>query len=171
MAADRARILLGCYRKGEASDPEVYTTAVISVLASFPEDIVVAVTDPVRGLPSESQFLPTIAEVRAACDRRMQPIFAALRRRREAEELRAILARDPNPPDEHEHELVSRGFDELRASIKSDRERARELDPAALLASYSGRSIEDARVLIDAMPDARGTPARIGQLVPGRRHA
>lgn len=63
-----AKILLGCYRKGEANDPAVYTRAVVSVLSDYPLDVVKCVVDPRNGLPSRQRFLPTITEVKEACE-------------------------------------------------------------------------------------------------------
>lgn len=68
MAAKYAKLLLGCYRVGDANDPEVYTAAVIRVLSDYPEDIVRSVVDPREGLPSKVQWLPTVKEIRAACN-------------------------------------------------------------------------------------------------------
>lgn len=60
--------LLGCYRTGDANDPESYITAVISVLARYPIGIIRDVTEPATGLPSRLKWLPTIAEIREECD-------------------------------------------------------------------------------------------------------
>jgi len=54
----------------------------------FPETIVRAVCDP-RGLPSKSQFLPTLFEIRSACDERMRPLLAAEAQRRRLAEMDA----------------------------------------------------------------------------------
>lgn len=67
-AANATRVLLGCFRTGEANDPEVYTAAMIATLADFPEHIIQAVCDPRTGLPGRSKWLPTVSEVREECD-------------------------------------------------------------------------------------------------------
>jgi hypothetical protein len=67
-ALQRAQILLGCYRKDDAADPETYAGAVAAVLAEYPPDIVQRVTDPRSGLPSKLQWLPSVKEVRDACE-------------------------------------------------------------------------------------------------------
>lgn len=69
-----ATVLFGCYRKGDAEDPEVYLRAAVAVLRGYPESIVKAACDPVGGLPSRSQFLPTIYEIGSECERRMKPL-------------------------------------------------------------------------------------------------
>jgi hypothetical protein len=63
---------------GDASDPEIFTTAIVDVLRGYPEDIVRRVTAPRDGLPGKLKWLPTVAEVRDACEQQMEP------RRREA---------------------------------------------------------------------------------------
>lgn len=68
-AAKAAAMLLGCYRRDDAADPETYATAVAAVLSTYPPDIVKHVTDPRTGLPGKSKFLPTVSEVREECER------------------------------------------------------------------------------------------------------
>jgi hypothetical protein len=68
MCGNYARILLGCYRTSEVSDPQVFTAAVIAVLAKFDEPVIRAVCDPVSGLPSGSKWLPTTSEILTACN-------------------------------------------------------------------------------------------------------
>lgn len=67
-AVQRAKLLAGCYRKSDASDPETYAGAVSAVLAEYAPDIVQRVTDPRTGLPSKLQWLPSVKEVRDACE-------------------------------------------------------------------------------------------------------
>lgn len=82
LAAERAAILLGCFRRGDAADPDIYVGALTAVLAEYPVHVVRQVTDPRTGLPSRVQFLPTVKEVRDACD----AIEAAERAREERTE-------------------------------------------------------------------------------------
>lgn len=63
-----AKLLLGCYRTGDANDPEVYVSAVVRVLSNYPIEIVQRVVDPVTGLPSKVKWLPTIPEILSACE-------------------------------------------------------------------------------------------------------
>lgn len=67
-ATDRARLLLGCYRTGDANDPETYVAAIAATLARYSEAIITAVTHPVSGLPSKKSWLPTVKEVHDACE-------------------------------------------------------------------------------------------------------
>jgi hypothetical protein len=73
LAAEKARQLFGCYRKGDANDPEVYVGAITLLLSTYPEDIINSVTHPVHGLPSRLKWMPSVAEVREACEEIMGP--------------------------------------------------------------------------------------------------
>lgn len=65
--AQRAAVLLGCYRKGDAQDPETYTAAVAAILSEYSMEVIQHVTDPRTGLARKTNWLPTVAEVDAAC--------------------------------------------------------------------------------------------------------
>jgi hypothetical protein len=67
-AAERARLLLGCYRRAEAVDPDTYVAALTAVLARYPEDVICDVTHPAKGLPIKQGFLPNMREVYLACE-------------------------------------------------------------------------------------------------------
>lgn len=85
-ATERARLLLGCYRSGDANDPETYVAAIAATLARYSEQIITDVTHPVSGLPSKKGWLPTVKEVFDACeelDDRIRQQFARERRVRE----------------------------------------------------------------------------------------
>jgi hypothetical protein len=63
--------MFACYRRDEATDPEIYCAAIASILGDgYSLEVVEYVTDPRTGLPSTQKFLPTVAEVRSACDAR-----------------------------------------------------------------------------------------------------
>jgi hypothetical protein len=96
----RAKILLGCYRTGDANDPETYVAAVTAVLSHYPEEVITAVTHPVSGLPSKKGWLPTIKEVTEACAAAAEPIAqeeARLKRIKEQMEARARMDRGEKP--------------------------------------------------------------------------
>ena len=61
-------MLFGCYRKGDANDPDTYTAAIAAILAEYPVDVIRDVTDPRVGLPRKLSWLPTVKEVSDACD-------------------------------------------------------------------------------------------------------
>lgn len=92
----RAAILIGCYRKSDAADPEIYTTAVIAVLTKYRPEVVSAVTEPSTGLPSRLKWLPSIAEIVEACEE--EAATQAETRRLEEELRRPPQRRLPEPP-------------------------------------------------------------------------
>jgi hypothetical protein len=68
LAAERATILTGCYKRDEAADPEIFIRAATEMLAQYPEATVRKVTHPASGLPSKLKWLPSIAELKEACE-------------------------------------------------------------------------------------------------------
>ena len=84
-ASSRAGLMFGCYRRADASDPEVYAAATAAVLNEYPEEVIDFITDPRTGLPSTSQWLPSVFEVRKACDARVEHLDKI----RQVQELRA----------------------------------------------------------------------------------
>jgi hypothetical protein len=99
-AAQRAKLLLGCYRTGEANDPQTYVAAITAVLAHYPEEIITQVTHPVTGLPSKKGWLPTVKEVTDACATAHEPILqeaARLKRIKDQLETRQREERGERP--------------------------------------------------------------------------
>ncbi|HVI27512.1 hypothetical protein [Hansschlegelia sp.] len=68
-AFERAKLLLGCYPRNQADDPDTYATAVAAVLGDYPERVVKRVTDPRIGVARSVKFLPSIAEISDVCER------------------------------------------------------------------------------------------------------
>lgn len=69
-AVQRAALLFGCYRRGDANDPDTYSAAVAAVLSRFPQHVVEYVTDPRTGLAGTCEWLPSVAEVKKALTER-----------------------------------------------------------------------------------------------------
>lgn len=121
-----AKILLGCYRMGDASDPEIYTAAVIAVLSNYPVDTISYVCNPVTGLPGSLKWLPTVAEIKEACETHHGRFLRLLEiERREREQL---AERDKISIKDH-RQSPSRD----RISYKQFLERAKQ--------GFSGRAI------------------------------
>ena len=90
-AAERADLLFRSFPKAEADDPEVYAAAATAILAKYPDDVIIAVTDPADGLPVRQKWRPLLAELKAACEAEMAPMReAAARERRQAETERVL---------------------------------------------------------------------------------
>lgn len=134
-AAQRAKLLLGCYRTGDANDPETYVAAITAVLARYPEEVITQVTHPVTGLPSKKGWLPTVKEVAGACADAVEPIAENERRlKRIKEQMEA-------------RERQDRGEKPTRAQLKdkygdnwglrrTEKEKVPEADAAATQAAF-----------------------------------
>lgn len=68
LAAERARLLFGCYRKGDANDPETYTAAIAAILTEYPPEVIRIATDPRTGIARKSKWMPNPAELAEECD-------------------------------------------------------------------------------------------------------
>ena len=55
--AKRATLLLGSYRKDNATNPETYIQAVTMVLSDFPQNVVELITDPRTGIQADQRYL------------------------------------------------------------------------------------------------------------------
>jgi hypothetical protein len=156
--------LLGCYRTGDANDPEIYVSAVISVLVRYPVEIIREVTEPSTGLPGKSNWLPTVAEVRNECE-----VLAARERRKiereqqiseQLEARKQITDQRPRPT----YEELQRRCAEVGLHIGPKGTRLPPVDPVKIMEKH-GISKEQ----WDAMPDKGWTFNRgLGQWVkPG----
>ncbi len=64
-------MLFGCYRRGDANDPETYVAAVAAVLAMYDPAIIREVTDPRSGIQTTEKFaswMPNAGELKIHCD-------------------------------------------------------------------------------------------------------
>ena len=108
--------MFGCYRKGDANDPETYVAAITATLARYPEDVILKVTHPASGLPIEKNFLPTVAEVYRACEAEMAPRKRDLERRaRRDRQLAEESLRLRNTPEDDKK--VEQGLRDLAAYL------------------------------------------------------
>ena len=152
LASRRAGILLGCYRKGDAEEPEIYAAAVASVLTCYPQDVAQRVTDPRSGLPGRSQWLPTVAEVKAACEAEMAPSRAeAAREVRRVRTARVV----GEPIDPVERARVKAGFGGLRAGLwpeQLDARTAATIDERLASVSYHEARLAELKARYAAMP-------------------
>lgn len=64
-------MLFGCYRRGDANDPETYVAAIAAVLARHSADLIREVTDPNTGIQTTEKymtFMPNAGELKVYCD-------------------------------------------------------------------------------------------------------
>src|SRR4051794_15498597 len=99
-AAERARLLFGQYRKGDANDPEIYVATIAAILSDYPMETIRFVTDPRTGIaanpladPETGRVwtgMPDAANVKRACELHYLPTRRQLERedniRRQLEE-------------------------------------------------------------------------------------
>ena len=80
MATERATLMFACWRKTDADTPQVFFDAAVAILADYPEEIIITVTDPRIGLPSRLKWPAQPSEVKEACEELMGPIRRRLER-------------------------------------------------------------------------------------------
>jgi hypothetical protein len=98
LAAYHAKLILGCYRVGDANDPEIYVAAVAALLSRYPSDIGTRLSDPKDGIAGRIKWLPSVSEIREECDRLQAADVAAAKRRADvAEQFRLRQERTPAP--------------------------------------------------------------------------
>jgi hypothetical protein len=110
--------LFGFYRSSDANDPEVFITGAAATLAQFPEAVVAEVVDPVHGLPSTDEWLPSIARIRVTCEAKMKPVRDHERRDRVRNDTLSQRNRPGKAPiGSTEHKRVVKSFIELGSAI------------------------------------------------------
>lgn len=70
-AAERAALLCGSYRRGDANDPDTYVAAVAAVLSMYDFEIIREATDPRFGISTTEKhraFMPNSGEIKAFCE-------------------------------------------------------------------------------------------------------
>lgn len=114
-AADRARLMFGCYRRSDAADPDTYCAAVAMVLTRYPAAVVEVVTHPFEGLPGRVKDngysgMPDVGEVKQACEAEAakQARWQALQRVRPVQRL--ALPKPPPDPRAKANHFIPRGF-------------------------------------------------------------
>lgn len=64
-------MLFGCYRRGDANDPDTYVAAITAVLSRYDADLIREVTDPNTGIITSEKFMtfmPNAGELKVYCD-------------------------------------------------------------------------------------------------------
>jgi hypothetical protein len=106
--------LFGYFTRSDANDPETFIAGATAMLANYPETVVNAVCDLLRGLPATHKFLPAISEIREACEREMVWHDAVVKREaRRAETQRVLGDVRAAPQGSPEHARVLKSFKDL----------------------------------------------------------
>lgn len=133
LAAERAEILICCYRRDDAANPEIFAAALVALFCSYPEDIVCKISDPVRGIPGRQKWFPSIAEIRHECEAEAKRL-ADIEAWHERENERAMRL----PPPKTDRAAV---LAKLRAQYPEIHDRARsEREAASIDAAEALRS-------------------------------
>jgi len=97
-------MLFGCYRRGDANDPETYVRAVSAVLSTYDADLIREVTDPRTGIMTTEKhmtFMPNAGELKVYCDgqaaRKERLKLLGERKLPNPDQTRLPAARGPNP--------------------------------------------------------------------------
>jgi len=144
---------MGFYPQSAASDPQIFMTGMIELLAAYPAIIIENLCSVISGIPAKYKFLPSIAELKEECERYTTP-----HREREWEEYKR--KRPPayiSPPENPTH-TERPTMDELRAKhgenwgLKTveQKRKGKWMDLGQIAKAY-GVDIKD----IQALPDAR----------------
>jgi hypothetical protein len=60
--------LFDFYPLAKPSEADGFIAGCVAILAHYPPEVIAVVVDPVRGLPSKLKFMPTIADIKEACE-------------------------------------------------------------------------------------------------------
>ena len=68
---ERAKVLFGCYRRGDANDPDQYVASIAAVLTLYEPDLMRQATDPRSGISTNEKFcdyMPNSGQLKVFCD-------------------------------------------------------------------------------------------------------
>lgn len=161
-----ATVLFGCYRRGDAESPEIYINAAVSVMTCYSETIVRSITDPRSGLPSTSKFLPTIFEIRAACDAKIKPLIDAEKRMKTERENAADRPKESTPEDAARRKaFIAKWREDMEAQRQvSDGTPLHEMDARKIKSPELKQAVLDAHEahLAQIAERSRETPIAVG---------
>lgn len=117
-ALKAAIAILGSFRRDDSADPEVFSAACVALFMGYPRDMVAALAHPKTGIAGEQTFMPSIAEIRASLDRRIDADAAKERRQREREEFLRLTAPSAATPEERER--GAKRWEEIKSAITGE---------------------------------------------------
>jgi hypothetical protein len=82
------------FRRGELIDPVIFGRNMAKVFMCYPRQIVLIVCDPTTGVPAVQDWLPSIAQVKAACDTEIAYLHRVARYRNWGNRATLELAKD-----------------------------------------------------------------------------
>lgn len=105
--------LMGFYPTINASDPKIYLSGMVQIFSRYPEHLIAEAVDPVNGLPSVCDYLPTIAKVKGFLEPRFQEWS------RQQEMIRRFKVKKLPEPEHKPDPKVVDGFKKLSAYLKA----------------------------------------------------
>jgi hypothetical protein len=100
-------------------DPKAYVANISTVLLNYPESIAKRVADPFKGIASECKWYPNLAELKAFCERAMQPLREAAEREARHADTRLLLTPPTASPEERER-AFQRWMRDIRPELETD---------------------------------------------------
>jgi hypothetical protein len=155
-ATERARLLFGQYRRGDANDPDIYVASVAAILADYPTETIRYVTDPRTGIaanPINPNWTgpPDIADVKRACEKHCGPTRRSAEReaaiRQQLDERKALPAPEERAKRPTYEELCRRCA-EAGFPIGPQKHQPLTMKPADIMAKYN-----ISQALWDALPN------------------
>lgn len=163
-AAEATKQLLSRYRRNEADDAVGFLTGIATVFRAYPEFIAWLAGDPIRGLPAQTKFVPTIAEVKAFCDQAMGPVYEERRQRGIVAEQMRRRALPPPSDDAARERAIENVVGRFGPGWGLDADRVREaaIDPKQ--ACMTALRITEEQFA--AIPSAKGDKATSSAVAP-----
>lgn len=157
-------MLLGCYRRSDAIDPDIYIRAVACVLEAYDDWVIVEATHPRTGIQSTEKFKawpPNAGEVKEFCD------DMATRAARYAvyDKLPRpdLVPRIPLPPDNRSGRCANLFVPESSPYYAAMVERSREADPKDWRLDRDAQGINGIKVPLEWVPSRGGGTRATGK--------
>ena len=146
----------------------IQARGIAEIFALYPEEVVLAVTDLARGLPSKQRFFPSLSEVKTACDEAIAPLHRAAARDIAQLETKLLLAIDAagEEPEDRAATVARLWTNGLRDEMAGRGDLIRPRKPSEpaeeALARLSGLSVSDVIAKLNGVPDkdSASTPPR-----------
>lgn len=121
VAEGLALLILGAYRDATLTSPDVFISTASAVISGFTEEIAREAFNPRTGLQTRSKWLPTISEIREACEK-VGGEIANRERRRMLNTHRVLIDTPYGPKPEAEGLALLQGPDARRRLTQEERE-------------------------------------------------
>lgn len=150
MIATRVELLMGAYRRDAFDNPGIFVSSVTQLFETFPDCVIESVTSPRSGLQTECTFPPSLAEIRARCERSLRQ-YSTISLANARKKLVAQQAKNPPAvaPVEPKVDLIA-----THPYFKREAIEKRLFDPFATLkklAAEAGHPLTDEQIA--AMPN------------------